>query len=238
MTNLNELLSQTTDACFRRDADYIQKCRYMLTRTPTFLAIDVSGSMSLHGKIEQANTGKQEMMQQMRNDRRANNSCDFAAVTFNDTVTEVQPFAPLPECKDLPEFQANGRTKLAGAVRKALDMIDTQEQKYHSEGTAYHCPMLWIMTDGRSVGENEQTVREVVAETAARVRGGTLKVFAVAIGDDADREMLAALADGAEPLQVGDREITQVMHQVSESVISVSRDVEYLLHGSTGSTKR
>lgn len=235
--NLKDLLDQETVDYIKKDTDHIQRGRYVFTRTPVLLALDISGSMSVREKITQLNYGKRNIMKELRGDRRANNSCDFAAVTFNDEVTEVQPFTPLPECPDLPDFQADGRTKLAEAVRKALEMIDAQEQSYRSSDMKCHCPMLWIMTDGRSVGEKEEMVQEVVKETANRVQAGTLKVYAMAIGDDADIETLKALANGAEPLQVGDHEITRAMREISNSVISVSRDVEYLLHGNARPAK-
>lgn len=231
--NLSELLEQQTNETVRRDSAHIERGRYSSTRTPVIMLMDISKSISLENKSVQMNEGAQASMREMRMDRRANNSCDFAALTFNDTVKVVQPFAPLPECPDLSLFRPDGRTKIAEAVLRGLAEIDAQEQKYQQNDTPYHCPMLWIFTDGKSVGETSEKFQQAAAETTARIKAGTLKVFAVAIGTDADCKALAALAGGTAPLRIENCEIAKVMHEVSDSVISVSHDVEYLLHGST-----
>ena len=151
--NLSELLEQQTNETVRRDSAHIERGRYSSTRTPVIMLMDISTSMSLENKSVQMNEGAQASMREMRMNRRANNSCDFAALIFNDTVKVVQPFAPLPECPDLPLFRPDGRTKIAEAVLRGLAEIDAQEQKYQQNDTPYHCPMLWILQTGSLWGK-------------------------------------------------------------------------------------
>lgn len=223
------LLREQTDARIEHDNAYIHRGKYAATRTPVIIILDKSDSMSQNDKIGQLNRNLRRMLDRLHKDRRANNSCDLAVVTVDSSVQTLLPYTPLPECPELPELKAGGVTLLLTAVQQALEMIRTQQKFYRDTGTPCHCPMLWILTDGRSVGEDDALVQQVVEQTASMVQAGTLKVFAVAIGADADCGMLRALANGAAPLQVGDDELLQALRAVSDSVISVSRDADYLL---------
>lgn len=194
------------------------------------LVADQSGSNREHGKIEQLNQGMQDMIKELAGDRMVSHCGDAAVVSFNDSARVQVPFTPVCEVPaQFPVLQAEGTTHMGEGVLKGLELLDAQLETYRRERVPHYCPILWIMSDGHPYGEDPGVLQAAIRETTARIQAGELKVYAIAIGEDADVECLTALAGGAAPLRVGDHEIMDAMHEISQSVISASRDVEYLL---------
>ncbi len=230
MKDMMQYLTQRAAQKVQQDNERIRRGGQSSKRTSAVILEDTSGSTKTEGKIGQIDQGSTEMLRDLQNDRMTRNGCDLAEITFNDVVQVQTPFTPVSEYPQQREpLTAEGGTHIGEAVLKALELIDEQQEYYSRNQIPHYCPILWIMSDGNSWGEDPAVLMRAIAETTRRIRSGQLKVYAIAVGSDADLPCLTALAGGAEPLQVGDHEIVKAMHEVSSSVISASRDVEYLL---------
>lgn len=231
MKNLEEYLAQRAIQKVQQDNDRIRRAGQGSKRFPVGVLMDTSGSMSTDGKIGQAMQGREEIIRDLTSDRLTRNSCDMAEITFSDTIQVALPFTPVSSCPQQRQpLTASGGTHIGEAALKALELIDEQLAYYRQNQIPHYCPILWIMSDGNSWGEDSSVLMRAIAEISARIRSGQLKVYAIAIGADADTACLTALSGGIAPLQVGSHEIVKAMHEVSSSVISASRDVEYLLN--------
>ena len=231
MKNLEEYLAQRAAQKVRQDNERLRRAGQGSKRLPLVDALDTSGSMNTDGKIGQAMEGREEIVRDLSGDRLTRNSCDMAEITFSDTVRVALPFTPVSEYPQQRQpLTASGGTHIGEAVFKALELIDGQLAYYRQNQIPHYCPILWLMSDGNSWGEDSVILMRAIAETTTRIRSGQLKVYAIAIGSDADIACLTALSGGCAPLQVGSHEIVKAMHEVSSSVISASHDVEYLLN--------
>ena len=231
MKDMMQYLKMRAAQKAQQDSEAARRAGRGSNHQPALVMEDISGSMNTENKIGQVDQGSAEMVRELLDDRLTRYSCDLAEITFSDAPQVRVPFTPVSEYPQQREpLTADGGTHIGEAVFKALEVIDAQLAYYRQNEIPHYCPILWIMSDGNSWGEDPAVLMRAIAETTRRIQTGQLKVYAIAVGSDADIPCLTALAGGAAPLQVGDHEIVKAMHEVSSSVISASRDVEYLLN--------
>ena len=77
-------------------------------RIPVCFALDVSGSMTKDGKIDQLNAGVVQFLDSICRDKRASSHAEVAMITFGGTVTKVMEFANVRHQKP-PALTALGR---------------------------------------------------------------------------------------------------------------------------------
>lgn len=113
------------------------------------------------------------------------------------TVGPQKPTLITPESraavrKGLADVRAGGASNLGLALEQAADLLDGQDKERAGNG------MVVYVGDGRpTVGET--TARELRKRLARRA-GGVPRLSAVAVGQSADRWMLAELAQGSGPI--------------------------------------
>jgi uncharacterized protein YegL len=118
------------------------------------LLLDTSSSMEGPG-IEGLNRGLVQFKEDTLTKLRGNKGkvIDIAIVEFNSSVNVVHNFAPLDQL-ELPVLTASGFTHMGEAIRKALELIEQRKQIFKTQGTPYHRPWIFMITDGEPNDEN------------------------------------------------------------------------------------
>ncbi len=114
-----------------------------------------------------------------------------ARVVGPDKATGVTPEVRAAIRKGLADVRAGGASNLGAGLERAADLLDAQEKGRAGAGVVVY------VGDGRpTVGET--TARELRKRLARRA-GGVPRLAAVAVGQGADRWMLAELVQGSGP---------------------------------------
>jgi uncharacterized protein YegL len=185
---------------------------------PVLILADVSGSMSEHGKIDSLNQAVAEMIKSFAAELPDRAEIQVSIITFGGDRAKVHsdltPAAKAPWTAML----ASGRTPLGEAVSLATAMI---EDRQRIPSRAYR-PAIVLVSDGQPTDEWKDPVQRLLTSD----RGSRADRFALGIGDDADKAMLAAfLADSSKPvLKAGDAgQIQAFFRWVTMSVTARSR---------------
>ncbi len=154
------------------------------TRLPVCLCLDTSSSMM--GKpIEELNKGVEYFFEAIKGDEVARYSVELSIVTFDCSAKKIMDFANIDRQNFYP-LRASGSTSMGKGVNLALDLLERRKKEYSDKGVDYYQPWLVLMTDGYPTDNIESAVSR--AQDLASKR--KLTVFAVAIGNDADKNTL------------------------------------------------
>jgi uncharacterized protein YegL len=156
---------------------------------PVILLLDVSKSMALNGKIEALNASVADMLKTLRDEQSHDFEVQVAIITFGKEHAQLhQPLQEVSRIMWQP-LEADGRTPMGAAIKMATELIEDRQQV---PSRAY-APTLVLVSDGQPTdGEEWKTALQKLflshrASKAAR--------FALAIGDDADEEVLKAFVN-------------------------------------------
>ncbi len=154
---------------------------------PVIVLADVSGSMATEGKIDALNTALSEMIAALAEEDAAQAEIHVAVITFGAEARLHQALAP---ARDIAwqGLKASGRTPMGVAFDLARDLI---EDRGRVPGRAYR-PTIVLVSDGQPTDTWNKPLQRLLGSE----RAGKAQRFALGIGADADRGMLAAfLAD-------------------------------------------
>ena len=185
---------------------------------PVIVLADISGSMSIDGKIEALNQAIREMLDTFRDEDDLRAELHVSVITFGgDEAREHLPLAPAAKASwmDMP---AAGNTPLGKALNTAMQLIENKER---IPSRAYR-PTLVLVSDGQP-NDEWKAVLEALLKSE---RGGKAFRMAMAIGADADIDVLQAfLANGESRVFKADeaRKIRTFFRMVTMSVTSRSR---------------
>lgn len=158
---------------------------YPLARPlPVLLLLDVSGSMSADGKISVLNRATSEMIETFANEDVTRVEIQAAVITFGGS--EARLHQPLVAAQEIQwrDMQAEGKTPMGDAFRLATAIIEDKELV---PSRAY-TPTIVLVSDGMPTDDWEPHLQTLItADRASRAAR-----FALAIGADADKEMLQA----------------------------------------------
>jgi Ca-activated chloride channel homolog len=174
------------------------------------LVVDTSGSMSEENKIEQAKEGLRLFLRELSSSDR------LGMLTFNTETTEVVP---------LGRFGAN-RQRLLQAVDDLFP--DGETAVYDATARGYssiarlrddsRINAVVVLTDGED-NQSRLSDRELVQLLArqSRSEGLAVRVYTIAYGSQANKEVLAAIAtaSGGKPFVGGTKEIEAVYRSIS-----------------------
>jgi len=165
-----------------------------------FWIADCSGSMSVNGKIQQLNTAIRESLPAMRKvaDENPFATVRVRALAFSDGARwHIQP-TPVEEFKWV-DLQAGGVTDMG----KALSMVAEQLKMPPMSRRALP-PVLVLISDGQPTDDFNRGLEELMAQPW----GKKAVRIAIAIGQDADREVLQKFINNIEfqPLQANNVE--------------------------------
>ena len=185
---------------------------------PVILLADVSGSMTADGKISALNRAIRDMISSFAEEEEARAEISVAVVTFGSEArlhTALQP-AKQMEWTDL---SAGGATPMGAAMELAADLIDDREA---IPARAYR-PTVVLVSDGIPTDDWSNGIRRLTGEG----RGGKAFRLALAIGGDADEQMLRKFAGGDATLYRAEdaRRIRQFFEFLTMTVAQRSRSI-------------
>lgn len=151
---------------------------------PVIVLVDVSGSMSIDGKIQALNQSMREMLEALRDEDDLRAEIHVALITFggHDEVRLHLPLGPASGARwsDLP---AAGRTPMGAAFQAARELV---EDRGVIPGRAYR-PTLVLVSDGQPTDDWKAPLDALLASE----RGGKAFRMAMGIGADADMAVLS-----------------------------------------------
>jgi uncharacterized protein YegL len=154
---------------------------------PVVVLADTSGSMASDGKIQALDTAMREMIDAFAEEDAAQAEIQVAVVTFGAEARLHLPLTSADKVSWQP-IQAAGRTPMGAALDLATDLI---EDRSSIPSRAYR-PTVILVSDGQPTDDWEPRLTRMLGAE----RAGKAQRFALAIGADADRDMLAKfLAD-------------------------------------------
>lgn len=161
---------------------------------PLVILADTSGSMSGE-KISSLNQALAALVQDLRADDQTKDSVLLSLVTFDGTVREVVTLAPINSVQ-LPTLTTRGSTSMGQAFRVALTQL-ADPQKLP---TRCLMPVIVLASDGQPTDE----WRTPLDELKNHQRVGNALRLALAIGSDADMNVLQAFVSTEYPVLKAD----------------------------------
>ncbi len=190
-------------------------------RVPVCLCLDTSGSM-VGDPIRELNEGVRLFYDAIRNDETALYSAEVCIVTFGGGYQCIVDFATIDRQTDLPVLKANGGTPMGEAVNLALDLLEQRKEEYKNKGVDYYQPWLVFMTDGQPNG-SEQELERAIMRTVELINKKRLSIFPIAIGEEADMEVLRRFSPTRQPLRLQGLKFKEFFSWLSKSVSRTSQ---------------
>lgn len=158
---------------------------------PVIILADTSGSMAENQKIEALNVAVRQMVASFANEPRLRADIQVGVITFGGRHAQLHlPLVSAHAVKDVIGFTATGTTPMGAAFQLARELLEDRERV---PARAYR-PVLVLVSDGAPTDDWEASL----AALKASERGQKASRIAMAIGADADRELLAQFANDAE----------------------------------------
>ena len=156
---------------------------------PVILLLDTSGSMREDDKIDVLNDSVTEMIEELTDVDAGHGSIMLSIVTFGgDAAQVVVEHTPVADI-EFSSLKASGRTPLGDAFRIAREVIENRD----ALPSRAFLPTLALVSDGIPTDPSWESELENLLSSE---RGGKATRFALAIGMDADRDLLARFSGG------------------------------------------
>lgn len=158
---------------------------------PVIILADTSGSMSLDGKIQALNLAINNMLNSFKQQSRIKAEIQVAVLTFSGEKADI--YIPLQSVSDIKKevnLIASGGTPLGDAITRTIEMI---EDKENIPSRAYK-PTLVLVSDGHPTDDWESAFEAL--KNSDRAKKATR--MAMAIGQDADKDVLTAFINDVE----------------------------------------
>ncbi len=153
---------------------------------PVILLLDTSGSMRADDKIEVLNDSVSEMIAELTSVDAGHGFITLTVITFGgDAATVIERNVPVGSISFTP-LKAGGRTPMGHALTLARELIEDRDE---ISSRAYR-PTIALVSDGLPVPALTDELESLVNSD----RGSKSSRFALAVGADADRKMLARFA--------------------------------------------
>lgn len=179
---------------------------------PVIIAIDRSGSMGESGKIDALNIALKDFIDSIKQESSNKAEIHVALYSFGgDNATCDLPLTAIGQVSQ-QTYQAQGRTPMGGVFKMVKELI---EDKSLIPSRSYK-PTIVLLTDGLPTDEWQNPMSELIND------GRSSKAFriAMAIGDDADKNMLSKFVSTPDYLVTGEkaRDIRKFFRFVTMSV--------------------
>jgi uncharacterized protein YegL len=179
---------------------------------PVIVAVDRSGSMGSNGKIDALNIALKDFFNSIKDEDSNKAEIYIAIFSFGgESATCDIPLTPIKQVES-PIYKAQGRTPMGNVFEKLKELI---EDKTQIPSRSYK-PTIVLLTDGIPTDEYISRMNSLISE------GRSSKAFriAMAIGDDADHNMLSKFVSTPEYLVTGEsaRDIRKFFRFVTMSV--------------------
>jgi uncharacterized protein YegL len=185
---------------------------------PVIILADVSGSMAENGKIDALNVAVEQMVASFAKESRLRAEIQVGLITFGgrDAMTHL-PLVAAQSVNGITRFSASGGTPMGAAFEVARKLLEDKDQ---ISSRAYR-PVLVLVSDGAPTDDWEGPLSALKASERAQKASR----IALAIGADADRDLLAQFANDPEAPVFEAHEaqdIRRFFHAVTMSVVARS----------------
>jgi uncharacterized protein YegL len=181
---------------------------------PVIVLADTSASMIADDKIKTMNAALQDMVKTFADQSRLRAEIQVGLITFGGEEAEAHlPLTPAHQIERMEALEPQGRTPMGHAFQLATELLEDAEL---IPSRAYQ-PVLVLVSDGRPTDD----WHEAFSKLQTSVRAQKASRFAMAIGSDADEDMLKRFANDPEaPLFKADnaRDIHRFFRAVTMSV--------------------
>jgi uncharacterized protein YegL len=179
---------------------------------PVIIAVDRSGSMGSNGKIDALNIALKDFINSIKDEESNKAEIHIALFSFGGSSASCDIRLAAIDQISTPIYNAQGRTPMGGV----FEMIETLiEDKTQIPSRSYK-PTIVLLTDGIPTDDYLSPMNKLIQE------GRSSKAFriAMAIGDDADCNMLSNFVSSPEYLVSGEnaRDIRKFFRFVTMSV--------------------
>jgi uncharacterized protein YegL len=166
-------------------------------KLPVILLLDVSGSMSGE-KIDTLYDCVVDMVQSFVDAAVKETMIDVAIITFGENVDLHTPYTSAADLQKngISRFYAKGMTPLGTALRMAKDMI---EDKTVTPSHIYR-PAILLVSDGQPNDSWRNPLDNFINDG----RSKKCQRFAIAIGNDADKKVLAQFTGNPDNVMLAD----------------------------------
>lgn len=151
---------------------------------PCVVLVDTSSSMSRDRA--QLHQGLVELGEAL--DEQARGRVEFCIIGFDDDARVLVPFGPAYDY-EAPDIECKGMTAMHKAVECALNELEIRKSQYKENKTSYYRPWIYMLTDG-GANDTDNGAFERLVQSQKDKR---CIFFPVAIGEDADKELLKSL---------------------------------------------
>jgi len=161
-------------------------------KATVIVIIDTSGSM-LGDKIKGAVDGALSFLDNMESDERV------IVIAFSDKINEVSPSGRVGDVREqlkqtVGALFAGGGTALHQVVITALDRME-QIQKDDAANGENRLYGIVLLTDGKNDIAGGPSEADLLSRLPAGDQPGGVKLFTIAYGDDANKDLLKTLAN-------------------------------------------
>ena len=183
-----------------------------MRRLPVVLLLDTSGSMHDNGKIDVLNDSVEEMIEVLRLEDAGLGVIVVSIVTFGGESAEiVVKNCPIGEVQ-FSKLRAKGSTPMGHAFRLTQELIED----YEALPSNSFIPTLALVSDGSPKDKDWDTALDNLINCE---RGAKASRFALAIGSDADKDMLRKFHPGG-PREAADAAgIREFLHFVTMTIL-------------------
>lgn len=189
-------------------------------RCACVVLVDVSNSMS-GGNIQRVNDAMVAFKDAVSADRLTALRADIAIVAFNHTIRVVQDFATVHDI-DPPVFTASGGTKIAGAVNRALGMLDRRKQEYRKNHIGYYRSIVVLLTDGHPEHDTPEEIAQAARRIAEEEAERHVAFFAFGV-EGTDWATLAKIATAERPpSRIEEAEIDDIFQWLANSLSKIA----------------
>lgn len=158
-------------------------------KLPVILLLDTSGSMREDDKIDVLNDSVTEMIEELTEVDAGHGAITLSIITFGgDDATVVTSNVPIGDI-EFASLRANGRTPMGAALRLTRELVDDHEA-FHSRD---YRPTIALVSDGIPTDSEWETELDRLLSSE---RGAKATRFALAIGADADDDVLTRFSGG------------------------------------------
>jgi len=154
---------------------------------PVVLLLDVSGSMSEKGKIENLNKAVEDMLDSFAKEEKMETEILVSVITFGNQVELYIPYTKASQV-EWQILHTGGLTPMGTALKMAKAMI---EDKDTTPSRAYR-PTIILVSDGQPTDSWEEPLKDFISEG----RSSKCDRMAMAIGHDADETVLKRFIEG------------------------------------------
>lgn len=185
---------------------------------PVVLLVDTSGSMRQDDKIDVLNDSVAEMIKELASVDAGHGFITLTLIAFGGESAEIiQRNVPVADVAFTP-LAARGKTPMGHAFELARELIENRDE---ISSKAYR-PTIALISDGLPVPALSGQLEALVDSE----RGSKSSRFALAIGADADRDLLARFASGGDVREASEAaEIRNFLQWVTNTVAQVTLSI-------------